>query len=52
LRTTKRVLAVVMALLGVALVVVGVWGGIWPISLQFIAGLLLIAFAYLRWRSI
>jgi hypothetical protein len=51
-RTTKRILAVVMAVLGVALVVVGVRGGIWPLSIQFLCGLALIALAYLRWRTI
>jgi hypothetical protein len=51
-RTTKQVLAIVMALLGIALIVVGVRGGVWPLSIQLIAGLALVAFAYLRWRTI
>jgi hypothetical protein len=52
MRATRRVLAVALALLGTALVVVGVRGGVWPLSIQFLAGLALIAFAYLRWRSV
>jgi hypothetical protein len=52
MRTTKRVLAIAVALLGVALVVVGVRGGVWPLSIQFLAGLLLIGFAFLRWRTL
>jgi hypothetical protein len=52
MRTTKRVLAVALALLGVALIVVGVRGGVWPLSIQLIAGLALVAFAYVRWRTI
>jgi len=47
---TKRILTAVIGLLGVALVVYGFMG--WPhiLSIQFIAGLLLIVYAVIRWR--
>ena len=50
MRTTKRVLTVVIGLMGVALVVYGIMG--WPhiLSIQFIAGVLLIVYAVIRWR--
>ncbi len=46
----RQIITIVMAILGVALIVRGVVGGVWPISLQLIAGILLLAFAALRWR--
>jgi hypothetical protein len=48
-RRTKLLIALVSGLLGVALIVRGAWGGVWPISVQLIAGVLLLAFAALRW---
>jgi hypothetical protein len=39
-----------MAVLGVLLIARGVWGGVWPISLQLIAGVLLLGYAVLQWR--
>jgi hypothetical protein len=50
MRRTKLVIAVVTGLLGAALVVRGAWGGVWPISVQLIAGVLLLVFSALRWR--
>jgi hypothetical protein len=50
--TTRRVIAVLMGVVGAALVVRGAWGGIWPVSIQLIAGALLIVVAVLRWRSL
>jgi hypothetical protein len=49
MRRTKLLIAVVSGLLGVALIVRGAWGGVWPLSVQLIAGILLVAFAGLRW---
>jgi hypothetical protein len=46
----KQIITVVMGALGVLLIVRGVWGGVWPISIQFIAGVLLVGYALLRWR--
>ena len=39
----------VFGVIGVALVARGVAGGIWPVSLQLLAGILLLALAVLRW---
>ena len=50
--TTKRILALAIGALGVALVVKGAWNGVWPLSYQLFAGVLLIIFAVLRWRSL
>ncbi len=47
---TKQVITVIMGALGVLLIVRGVWGGVWPISIQLIAGVLLLVYAVLRWR--
>jgi drug/metabolite transporter (DMT)-like permease len=46
----KQIITVVMGVLGVLLIARGVWGGVWPLSLQLIAGVLLLVFAVLRWR--
>jgi hypothetical protein len=50
MRRTKLIIAVATGLLGAALVVRGAWGGVWPLSVQLIAGVLLLVFAALRWR--
>jgi hypothetical protein len=47
---TRQIITAVMAVLGVLLIARGVWGGVWPISLQLIAGVLLLGYAVLRWR--
>jgi len=52
MRTTKQIIAATFVVLGVALVVKGVWGGLWPVSLQTIAGVALIVFGVLRWRTL
>ena len=49
MRTTRQISAIVAAGLGVALVVYGASGGLWPLSLQLIAGVLLLVYAALRW---
>jgi hypothetical protein len=36
----------------VLLIVRGVWGGVWPVSVQLIAGILLLAFSVMRWRML
>ncbi len=48
--TARRVITVVMAVLGVLLIVRGAWGGVWPLSIQLLAGVLLTVFAVLRWK--
>jgi hypothetical protein len=50
MRITREITAIILGLFGVALIVRGAWGGIWPVSVQLIAGLALITYAYLRWR--
>ncbi len=50
MQRARQAITIVMGILGVALIVRGVVGGVWPISLQLIAGILLLAFAALRWR--
>jgi drug/metabolite transporter (DMT)-like permease len=49
---TKQIISILMGVLGVLLIVRGVWGGVWPLSLQFMAGVLLIVFAGLRWWTL
>jgi hypothetical protein len=49
---TKQIITIVMGVLGVLLIVRGVWGGVWPLSLQLIAGVLLVVFAGLRWWTL
>ena len=41
-----------VGILGVLLVVRGLWGGVWPLSAQAIAGVVLLVLAALRWRYI
>jgi len=52
MRTTRQIFTIVAAVLGVALVVYGASGGLWPLSLQLIAGLLLLVYAVFRWRTL
>ena len=49
---TKQIITIIMGVLGVLLIVRGVWGGAWPVSLQLIAGIMLIVFAGLRWWTL
>ncbi len=39
--TARKVITIIMAVLGVLLIVRGAWGGVWPVSIQLIAGVLL-----------
>jgi len=41
-----------MGVLGVTLVVKGAMDGVWPVSMQLMAGALLVVFAVLRWRTL
>jgi len=50
MKHTRTIMAVIFALIGVGLVVRGVVGGVWPISVQLIAGVALIAYAVVRLR--
>lgn len=52
MRTTRQIFTIVAAVLGVALVVYGASGGLWPLSMQLIAGVLLLVYAVLRWRTL
>jgi len=48
--TARRVITIILGVVGVLLIVRGVWGGVWPVSVQLIAGVLLLALAVLRYR--
>ena len=50
MRRSRQIIALVMGVIGAALIVRGVWGGVWPLSVQFIAGVFLEVLAVLRWR--
>ncbi len=49
---TRQIIALITGVLGVLLIVRGVWGGVWPPSIQLVAGVLLLAFAALRWWTL
>jgi len=46
---TRQIIAVITGVLGILLIVRGAMGGVWPPSIQLIAGVLLCVFAGLRW---
>ena len=50
MHTSKQIITLVMGVVGVLLIVRGVWGGVWPLSIQLIAGVVLLGYAVLRWR--
>ena len=52
MRRTRQIFAGAFVALGVALVVKGVWDGLWPVSIQMLAGVALIVFAVLRFRTL
>ncbi len=47
---TKQIITIIMGVVAVLLIARGVWGGVWPLSLQLIVGVLLLVFAIVRWR--
>jgi hypothetical protein len=47
---TRQIITALMGVLGLLLIVRGAWDGVWPISIQLIAGALLLGYAILRWR--
>jgi drug/metabolite transporter (DMT)-like permease len=49
MKRAHQILAVVFGVIGAALIVRGVIGGIWPISVQLLAGILLVIVAAARW---
>ena len=48
--TARKIITIIMGVVGVLLIVRGVGGGVWPLSVQFIAGVFLLILAVLRWR--
>ncbi len=50
--TTRKIITYIMGVVGIALIVRGLIGGFWPLSVQLIAGVLLLTLAVLRWRYI
>ena len=50
MRRTKQIFAAIFVVLGALLVVKSVMGGVWPVSVQLIAGVALMVFGVLRWR--
>ena len=50
--TTRKIITLIMGAVAVALIARGVIGGLWPLSVQLIAGILLLILAVLRWRFI
>jgi hypothetical protein len=50
MRRTRLILAALMVLIGIGLVVRGAWGGVWPVSVQLLAGVGLIVYALARLR--
>ena len=49
---TRQIIVIITGVLGVLLVVKGAWGGVWPPSIQLIAGVLLLVFTGLRWWTL
>jgi drug/metabolite transporter (DMT)-like permease len=49
---TRQIIAIITGVLGVLLIARGAIGGLWPPSIQFLAGALLVVVAVLRWRSL
>ncbi len=49
MKRAHQILAVVFAVVAAALLVRGAMGGLWPVSVQFLAGVVLLGGAILRW---
>jgi len=52
MRRTRQIFAAAFVVLGALLVAKGAWGGLWPVSFQLLAGVALIVFGVLRWRTL
>jgi hypothetical protein len=52
MRRTKQIFAAIFVVLGALLMVKGLAGGLWPISLQLLAGIALLVFGVLRLRML
>ncbi len=52
MRKTRQIIALVTGLIGLLLIVRGIAGGVWPLSIQLLAGVLLVVLAVLRWRTL
>ena len=50
--TARRIITVIMGVVALLLIVRGVWGGVYPFSIQLIAGVFLLILAVLRWRYV
>jgi drug/metabolite transporter (DMT)-like permease len=51
--TTRKIIAIVTGVIGVLLIVRSVLDGqLWPLSVQLVAGVLLVVMAVLRWRTL
>jgi hypothetical protein len=52
MRKTKQIFAVAFVVLGALLLAKAVAGGLWPPSLQLIAGASLVVYGMLRWWTL
>ncbi|MFA4965173.1 MAG: hypothetical protein WC709_05985 [Thermoleophilia bacterium] len=53
MRKTQQILAILTGAIGALLIARSVAGGqLWPLSIQLIAGVLLVVMAVLRWRGL
>jgi drug/metabolite transporter (DMT)-like permease len=51
--TTRKIIAIVTGVIGVLLIVrAALDGQFWPLSVQLVAGVLLVVMAVLRWRTL
>jgi hypothetical protein len=50
MRRSHQIIALILGVIGAALILRGLWGGVWPLSVQLIAGVFLEILAVLRWR--
>ena len=50
--TARRIITVIMGVVALLLIARGVWGGVYPFSIQLIAGVFLLILAVLRWRYV
>ena len=49
MKRAHQIFAIVFGAIAVALIVRGVAGGLWPLSIQFVAGVVLLIGAVVRW---